>query len=409
MPLNEKGSPEEIITPNRFQRAMIKAIGIDKYLNDYRNNKGQIGALISSDAEEDMEQRQNLVWYLGDSHKLELFYKTNFTHRIYPGYHFWRSVNTDMPRHHYPLAKAISSAMGSLLFSNTPDILVETGSQELNDFYQTRIDEINDTNDILSLLQHSAQIQSYSGGVALRINIDTTLTNVPLLSAYPKEQYYEHKKYGQTVYIEFYDDYKDNYRLISRYGRGYISYKLLKGDREVGLDSIPETEGLKDLAFTVRNTDELINLIFAVSIPNKPDGRSDYHGLVSSFHALDEAYSSFVSYLRDNKTNTFLTEDIAPKGSEGDARRLNKFDNTIVILDNMNPTDGNTVINRDTVEINVSGFRQSFETIREAILTAVGLSPGTLGIEFAGANTSGEALNIRERASARTRAEKLAI
>ena len=396
----------DVIKTNRFQKAMIKAIGIDKFLAERDARKGDMGALMSSDSELEMQKRENYVWYMGDPHKLELFYKTNFAHRLYPGYHFWRAVNTDMPRHHYPLPTAISSAMGSLLFSNKPEIIVETGSKESNKYYQQKIDAINDINDILELLQHSAQLQSYSGGVALRINIDTTLTDLPLLSAYPVEQYHEHKRYGQTIYIDFYDNYGE-YTLVSRYGRGYINYKLMKDKLEVPLNSIEETKGLQDIAFSVG--DKLLNMIFAVAIPNKGDGKSDYHGLISSFHAMDEAYSSFVTYLRDTKVNTFLTEDIAPKGSNGDIGRLNKFDNTIVLLDNMNPVEGNSVINRDSIEVSVVGYRQSFEVIREAILTAVGVSPGTLGIEFAGANTSGEALNIRERASARTRAEKLAI
>ena len=409
MPNKTRGNPHDIITPNRFQRSIIKAIGVDRYLADISNNKKDMGLFVTSESERAQHMRENYIWYLGDSHKLEEFYKTHFAHRIYNGYHFWRVVNTDMPRHHYPLPKAISNAMGSLLFSNNPEIIVETGDKDRNETYQEIIDEINDVNDILSLLQHAASLQSYSGSVALRINIDTTLTDVPLISIYPKEQYYEHKKYGQTIYIDFYDDYNDGYRLISRYGRGYISYRLLKNDTQVSLDSHPQTQGLKDVAFRTRGTDELLNMIFAVCVPNKADSKSDYDGLISSFQAMDEAYSSFVSYIRDTKTNTFITEDIAPKGSEGDIKRLNKFDNTIVILDNMNPAEGNTVINRDTVEVNIVGYRQSFETIREAILTTVGVSPGTLGIEFAGANTSGEALNIRERASARTRAEKLAI
>ena len=406
MPSNQ--GPHDTIKPNRFQRAMIKAIGIEKYLAEQKNRAG-VHPLMVTDDEKAQQMRENFVWFLGDSHRLEQFYKTHYTHRLYPGYHFWRVVNTDMPRHHYPLPSAISSAMGSLLFSNIPELIVETGDLTKNEEYQEKIDIISDTNDLLSLLQHAAQLQSYSGGVALRINVDRTLTDVPLISVYPKEQYYEHKKYGQTIYVEFYDDYDEGYRLVSQYGHGYISYRLLKNDTLVSLNSLPQTEGLKDIAFTKRGSDELINMMFAVCVPNKADGRSDYHGLISSFQALDEAYSSFVSYLRDTKTNTFITEDIAPKGSDGDIRRLNKFDNTIVILDNMNPGEGNTVINRDAIELSVVGYRQSFEVIREAVLTAVGVSPGTLGIEFAGANTSGEALNIRERASARTRAEKLAI
>jgi hypothetical protein len=257
------------------------------------------------------------------------------------------------------------------------------------------------------MLQQSAQLQSYSGGVALKLNVDYTLADTPLISAYPREQYKEYKKYGQTVYIDFYDEYPNNYKLVTRYGRGYITYKLYEGKREVVITSIEETKDLKDIVFLDQNG-ALLNVIFAINIPNRSNNRSDYEGLISSFHALDESYSNMVNYLRKTKPHTFISEDIAPKDAYGKAKPLNYFDNNITILDST-PEGTNTSIERDVVDIKVDGYKQSFMAIREAILMSVGLSPSTLGIDGAGANASGEALNIRERASGRSRSEKLAV
>jgi hypothetical protein len=337
-----------------------------------------------------------------------MFYKTHQLYRVYPGYLFWRVVNNDQPRVHYPLASAISNAFGSLLFSNTPKFSVETGSKARNKKYEQRLSEIFQVNDMLSLLQQGAQLQSYSGGVALKLNIDYTLADTPLISAYPQEQYREQKKYGQTVYIDFVDEYKNGeYKLVSRYGRGYISYKLYRNGKQVLLNDLEETKDLKDIVFLDQNG-ALLNVIFGINIPNRSNNRSDYEGLVSSFHALDEAYSNMVNYLRKTKPNIFISEDIAPKDSYGKAKPLNYFDNNITILDST-PEGTNTSIERDLPDVKVDGYRQSFLAIREAILMSVGLSPSTLGIDGAGANVSGEALNIRERASGRSRNEKLAV
>jgi hypothetical protein len=300
----------------------------------------------------------------------------------------------------------ISNAFSSILFSNRPQFTIDSGSKARDKKHTERLEEIFAVNDILSLLQESAQLQSYSGGVAFKINVDSTITDVPLITAYPKEQYYCHKKYGQVIYIDFFDEYGE-YTLRSRYGRGYISYALFRGTKQANLDAIPDTAELKDIAFvdTERN---MLPFLFATEIPNKGHGHSDFDGLITSFHALDETYSSMLNYVRKTKPNIFVTEDLLPKGPDGKAKRFNEFDTVITMLDSPPGEDG-TAITRDTPTINVSGYIQSFETMRNVILQKAGISPSTLGIDAAGANASGEALSIRERASARTRSEKLAV
>lgn len=115
-----------------------------------------------------------------------------------------------------------------------------------------------------------------------------------------------------------------------------------------------------------------------------------------------------VNYIRKTKPNIFVTEDLIPKDSHGKPQRFNEFDTVITMLDST-PDGTGTQIDRDEININVTGYLETFNSIRNIVLQKAGISPSTLGIDSAGANSSGEALNIRERASARTRNEKLAI
>lgn len=393
---------EKNSAPNKLQNALINAIGIPQYLSQVEIKAQDV--FINRD--EEFKERENKMWYKGDAASLEWFYKTNFRNYMYPTHDFYRVVNSDIPRAHYPLASAISNSFGSLLFSNYPTFVIDTGSVEKNKKYSDKLRKILDVNDILSLLQNSAQLQSYSGSVALKLNFDPTISDLPLITAYPKEEFKPHKRYGQLIYIDF-EDYYGDYMLVSRYGLGYISYKLFKGKDEVALTSIPETAGLQDVAFADIEGN-LLPIMFATVVQNKSGERSDYDGLVSSFHALDEAFSSMVNYIRKTKPNIFISEDIAAKDSNGNPRPLNNFDNVITILDST-PDGSKTDIERDVVDVNVEGYRAAFEAIREEILMKVSLSPGTLGLPSGGARESSMALNIRERASMRSRNEKLAI
>lgn len=298
----------------------------------------------------------------------------------------------------------ISNTFGTLLFNHTPDFSIQSGSKARDEKLEDKLHLMNELNDIVTLLQKGARLQSYSGGVAIKLNYDSSISDLPLFTIYPKEKYAVKKKYGQIIEIDFKDEF-ENHRLITCYGRGYIQYKLYKGDRQVPLTELEETAGLKDVVFVDENNN-LINILFATVIDN-PGEQSDYEGVISSFHALDEVYSGLVNYMRKMKPHIFISEDIAPKDAQGRTLRFNDFDNIITVLDG-NP-EGDTSITRDTPTIQASGYLDSMEAIQRSILSKVGLSPATIGIQDGGANSSGEALTIREFMSNRTRDEKLAI
>ena len=391
--------------PNRFQKAILKGIGVDRYLSEYEARKKaafEKGGKISSERFEEMEK---LIWYKGNSETLEWFYKTNVENLQYHSFPFWRVVNTPVPRVHYGLPHMISKTFGTLLFNQQPEFSVESGSKARNEDYEKQIALINELNDSITLFQKAARIQSYSGGVAIKLNYDSSLSDLPLFTIYPKERYTVEKRFGQIVEINFIDEYGE-YRLVSSYGRGYINYKLFKEDKEVNLDKIEETAHLRDVVF-IDEEQNLLNLMFGVVVDN-PGEQSDYEGLISSFHALDETYSSLINYIRKVKPHIFITEDISPKDSSGRTLPFNDFDNIVTILDGT-PSGEATEISRDLVKVDPKGYLETMESIQRNILSKVGISPASVGMVDAGANASGEALQIREWTSNRTRNEKLTI
>ena len=361
----------------------------------------ETGGKLSTERFEEMER---LVWYGGDTETLEWFYKTNYQNFQYQSFPFWRSVNTNVPRVHYGLPRMISNTFGTLLFNETPHFSVQSGSKVRDAQHEEKIHLMNELNDIVTLLQRGARLQSYSGGVAIKLNYDSSISDLPLFTLYPKEKYAVTKKYGQIVEIDFKDEF-DNHRLITCYGRGYIQYKLYKGDRQVPLTDLPETANLRDVVFMGEDK-KLINVLFATVIDN-PGEQSDYEGVISSFHALDEVYSGLVNYMRKMKPHIFISENIAPKDKQGRTLPFNDYDNIITLLDGT--PEGETSIDRDAPNIQTAGYLSSMDTIQRSILAKVGISPATIGIQDGGANSSGEALTIREFTTNRTREEKLAI
>lgn len=399
------------ITPSKFQRFFIKRLGIDKYVEEYEQNKNKYTEL-KVNSEDDYYLRENKVWYDGNAQKLEYFYKSNYGPNIIHQYKFWQMVNTQMPRLHYPLASTISETMGNLLFNDKPEITIDSGSKSRNKKYQSRLDDICDLNELQTILQEGARLQSYSGSVGMKLNFDSNIADAPLITTYPKEDFYVERKFGQVVYIDFYDYYKEEYKLVSRYGRGYIHYKLYHNRDEVSLSTLDETAKLKDVAFFDKDG-LIINTLFATVIGNKTkDGESDYADLHDTFHGIDEVYSTFLTYIRRTKPNVFITEDIAKKDKNGEALPLNEFDNIITILDEA-PMGENgrrdSKIERSIHEVKIEGYKSSMDKLRNTVLEKIGISPATIGIDSAGGNASAEALRVRERTSIKTRSQKLEL
>lgn len=353
-----------------------------------------------------------LYYNTTDTSQLLYFFKTHYPHYSYfPTNPFYRIADSKMPIIHYPLANLISKTMVNLLFSDIPKISAS------NDTYSNTLQQILDDNDFDSLLSTAAEYESYSGAVAFKPVLDPTMSNHVILQVYPKEDVDVIKKYGRVTEIIFKDYYssgKEKYILYTICGKGYIDYHLKKENnkavlQDVSIDALPETKGLHKVNFY--NTDGTpYDRLTAIYKENKADAKSDYANILDDFASLDEVYSCLINFIRRSKIKTYLPENTLKQDpTTGDKIIPTDYDTDNVILYDNNPEGTEQKIQRDIVDINnsIQGYISSFNNILLNALMTTGLSPATVGLDISGANASAEAINIRERASLRTRSEKL--
>ena len=108
--------------------------------------------------------------------------------------------------------------------------------------------------------QQGAEDESWSGHIAFKLVSDRQFSDLPMFQVYALDRFIIDKMYGLTTAITFIDFFQNgNYKLLSKYGRGFINYKLFKFDKnkqnpdgiwvEVELTSIDETFGLVNINF----------------------------------------------------------------------------------------------------------------------------------------------------------------
>ena len=380
-----------------------------------RNKKDQLIKL----READFRKEQYKIFNVGDTSEILYFYKT---HQIYSTTelrtnNFYKVVNnSSIPVMHYALANIISDSMTNLIFSDNPVIESKKKSDT------KLLNEIYDSNNLSELLSDSCNKESYSGAVAFKIVLDKDFSEYPIIIAYPKEDVEIIRKYDKidkVIFKDYYTKEDDTYILYSIYGRGYIDYKLYKsttvnyGYKEVKLDEvslteIPELSELKRIDFIYRNG-EKVNKILAVYKENKPGGESDYKNLLDDFCALDEIYSNMIDFVRKSRIKSYIPESLLEiDAATGKKYIKQEYDTDNIILYDSNPEGTNTDIKRDIVDVNnsLNGYKEVFNNTLLNALSTAGLSPATVGLDMAGANSSALALNIRERVSLRTRAIK---
>lgn len=369
--------------------------------------------------DEQYELQENRIWYRANKDTLLRFYKTTRrNNQLYPIQDFYRLTPGNIPIQHYPLADMITKTMVNLVFSEQPTIAFETGNQKRDKELNKILEEIYDDNNIASLIQNAAELESYSGAVAFKPVLDPDFSDYPIIMAYPKEDFEVVRKYNRIQGIIFKDYYtkgKDEYVLYTECGIGYITYKLFKmnkngseSNEEVPLKTLPETAGLKPLTF--RTTDgKPLRQLLAVYKENKTNATSDYSGIIDDFQALDEIYTNMVNYIRKSKVKVYMPENMCKKNEKGETMVPFDYDSDYTILYDNNPEGTQQEAKRDVIDIQntITGYTNAFnEVLKHAVLNT-GLSLSSIGYDISGANASGEALSIREKVSMRTRSEKI--
>ena len=384
---------------------------------------------------EHKREREYKLWYDGEINELLQHYKTenvevmnytpNFLSLVPTGAMVdlgaYRERN-NFTVYHNPIANVVTKAMVDLIFSQAPTISIDTGNKVTSKASEELLDEIIEENNLISMFQEAAELESYSGAVAFKPILDAEFSDYPIVQAYPKERLIINKKYGKVVSLVFKDILiseadpnngvvSRSFVLLSEYGKGYIKYKLIQesNEKEVPLSTLPETKDLKTTNFIGPDGEPFPHML-AVYKENKAGGRSDYENCIDDFMAIDEIYSNMMNFIRKAKLKVARTENTLKKAEDGVPIVPSEYDTNTTILWDSNPNDLNQATQQQVIDINssVQGYLSAQEVIEKNIAKTVGLSiKATLGEDGAGANASGDALEIRENMSLKTRDEKV--
>lgn len=324
---------------------------------------------------------KNQIWYRGDPDELAQLYS------MMPGTsnktRFWAAVATqgrDIRKIHTGLPAMMVDVLVGLTLSDMNEI-------DVSDRYAGYWKETAEKNHFSDLLESAVTDALVSGDGAFKISTDPKLSEYPILEFYPADKVIFHYKRGILTEIEFLTDYgewqrqsKDRLTLHEHYGHGYVLYELYRGDKEIPLDSFPETKELQPVHFD-DSFMMAVPLKFYQSNKWRGRGKPLLDNKADAFDAFDEAWSQWMDALRQGRATRYVPSNMVPRSPvDGSILKPNPFDNAYVEHDQ--PMIEGTTPKIEVVQpaIPVDSYLQTYITALDQCLQGV-ISPSTLGID----------------------------
>ena len=329
------------------------------------------------------EVLKNQLWYRGDPSELEQYYKqlAETEVNIYSTTvrsKFWASVPNGDVR-----IRKVHSGLPAMMVDILSAIVVgDMLEPEMDAGLQERWKAFCDENEFDDIILGALQDALSSGDGAFKLNIDTDLSDQPLLEFFGADKVdYEYKR-GKLQAVVFKTEYchKGNkYQLHERYGKGVVQYKLFgPNDKEYPLDTIPDTEGLEDVAFS-GDYIMAVPLKIYKSPKYKNRGQAIYDKKADAFDALDETLSTWIDGLRASRTKQYIPENLIPKNKDGESLKPDVFNPWIATTGSL-AEEGKDKIETVQGDFVTSALLESYVSFLDVCLQGI-LSPSTLGID----------------------------
>lgn len=330
---------------------------------------------------------KNEIWMRGDPVELEQFYKQIYNQDAM----FWGAVPyIKIRKIHMGLPSLIVKVLSAIVVRDMNDIELKTRQNEW--------DEIEKDNKFKKLLKKAINKALYLGDGAFKISFDSSLSEYPIIEFYGADKIeliYERGRLKECIFKTKYSYKKKNYILRETYGFGYIKNKLIElpTEKEVKLDTIPQTRKLMDFKFAGYDEDSDGNIIskgnFCMAVPFmiyesskwENRGRSVFDGKEGAFDALDEAFSQWMDALRGSRPTKYIPKSLLPRDPEtGYVLNPNEFDNRFIANESDMSENGKNEIKVTQPAIPSSNYLESYITALDACLQGI-ISPSTLGID----------------------------
>lgn len=316
---------------------------------------------------------KNKIWYRGDSHELASF----FSQLPYSEDMFWAITQTAeirMKRLHTGLPKLLVQTIINTVIT---DYSGDDGKEE------EWIDTKKENNFDSDLLKEVLTGLLVIGDGALKINYDFEISSNPILEWKDGECIdfiYRRGRIQEVVFNSFYQKGHKTYKLEEHYGYGYITYKLLDGDKEVEISTIDELKNLKPVSFD-KSMIWAVPIFRGKSIKFKGRGESIFTGKYDAFDSLDEVVSQWLEAVRSGRVKTYIPEDLIPRDEDnGELLVSNPFDNKFIKVESGGGENDERKITTTQPEIPTEQYLQSYITFLDLCLQGL-VSPSTLGID----------------------------
>lgn len=319
---------------------------------------------------------KNRIWYRGDADELQQLYKS------LPGEssrtRFWAAVPTagrEIRKIHTGLPSIIIDTISNIVLTDMNKITPEGRENEW--------DEIAEDNNIQDLIEDAVGKTLYIGDGAFKVSLNTDITACPIIEFVPGDKISVKYRYGRVYEIIFKTIYTYNsqvYVLYETYGYGYITYELRKNNKEVPMDSIPDTSQLRNITFT---SSFMLAVHFKIFNSPKWEGRgkSIFDGKTDNFDALDECWSQWMDALRKGRSKEYIPSDMLPRDPRtGELMKPNPFDNAYIEHESPMTEGQAKKIELIQPEIPHESYLSSYVTCLDMCLQGV-ISPSTLGID----------------------------
>lgn len=376
--------------------------GIRSWLNVQEASPANI--LINEPLDYEANAIKNRIWYRGDSEELQQLYS-----QIDTGvdkYKFWACKSTpgqEIRKIHTGLPALVVDTLAGITLADL-DIQIEKdqATQEL-------WEQIDKDNKFRKKLEKAVKETLYIGDGAFKISFDTQLSQYPIIEFYPGDRIELVTERGRIKEIVFKTAYRHDrrdYVLYEHYGYGMITYELYRGEMQVSLKSIPQTENLVDVAFGTDKPEG--KYMMAVPIQFYESGKWDERGQsifdkkIDSYDAFDEVWSQWMDAVRMGRAKEYIPDCLIPRNPEtGELMRPNHFDNRFIAVGNDMSENAKNMIDVEQPNIPHESYLASYCTALDLCLQGL-ISPSTLGIDVKKLDNS-EAQREKEKATLYTR------
>lgn len=333
---------------------------------------------------------KNQIWYRGDPVELEQYFKAIAQWDVEKA-RFWASVPENRVRKtHSGIVQIVVDRLSDIVLADMNDVDFNEVDSEGKPLQEQPVKElwteIAKANELDTLLDEAITGALSSGDGAFKISVDPTLKCPIVVEFYTADNVEFVRRRNRLHEILFYTTYigKDNkeYRLKETYGKGYVNYTLYSDDgKEVRLDCVEETAGLKDVTF---KGDFIMGvpLIFFASSKWKGRGKALFDSKTDNLDGLDEIISQWLDAVRDGRIKRYIPEDLCPRDPEtGEIKKPNPFDNNFVTIGNSMAENEVQKIDISQPTISYEAFVSSYSNFLDLCLQGI-ISPSTLGIDL---------------------------